>query len=104
VLLDNELWQSLTERAKWAAGACAARSTLAISKIGAPRDQTAVSSSGLFGPADSVSLPGASGYCSVGGVLPLSAHRPFSNWNRITPVSVGLCFVLSGVVLRPGRM
>ena len=36
--------------------------------------------------------------------LPRSTHRPFSNWNRITPVSVGLCFVVSGVVLRPGRM
>jgi len=36
--------------------------------------------------------------------LPMSTHRPFSNWNRITPVSVGLCFVVSGVVLRPGRM
>ena len=36
--------------------------------------------------------------------LPMSTHSPFSNWNRITPVSVGLCFVVSGVVLRPGRM
>ena len=35
---------------------------------------------------------------------PMSTHRPFSNWNRITPVSVGLCFVVSGVVLRPGGM
>lgn len=55
---------------------CRGEVALAVSMIGAPKDPTAVSFSGLFGPAESVSLPGGTAFCSVGGDRVALAEAP----------------------------
>jgi hypothetical protein len=67
---------------------------------------------------DPQSLPALAGWVSVSSWVNLitatlcssrvscagQALPPSRNWKRITPVSVGLSFLVSGVMLRPGAM
>jgi hypothetical protein len=48
----------------------------------------------------------AEGQITVSHIAPThaAAHRSLRNCSRITPVSVGLSFSVSGVMLRPGAM